>query len=82
MILSKSKLSDLYIKKSYSVAKIAQYLNCSENKINYWVRKYGIPKRNISDAMYLKRNPGGDPFQFSYPNTMEGIKLLGMGIGL
>ena len=82
MIPSKSELSDLYIKKGYSVAEIAKYLNCSENKINYWIRKYGIPKRSLSDAMYLKRNPGGDPFKFSYPTTKEGIKLLGMGLGL
>jgi hypothetical protein len=82
MIFSKPGLSDLYIKKGYSVSAIARHFNCSENKINYWFKKYGVPKRNISDAMYLKRNPGGDPFRFSYPSTLEGVKLLGMGLGL
>jgi len=82
MIFSKPELSDLYIKKGYSVAEIARNFNCSENKINYWVRKYDIPKRSISDAMYLKLNPEGDPFKFSYPTGKEEIKLLGIGIGL
>ncbi|MFH1088471.1 MAG: helix-turn-helix domain-containing protein [Patescibacteria group bacterium] len=82
MSFSKFELSGLYIKKGYSVAEIASHFNCSENKINYWIRKYGIPKRSISEAMYLKCNPGGDPFQFSYPDTIEEAKLLGMGVGL
>lgn len=82
MIISKSELSDLYVKKGYSATTIAQNLHCSENKINYWLKKYSISKRSISEAMYLKRNPNGDPFRFDYPKTTEGIKLLGMGIGL
>ncbi|HCR41787.1 TPA: hypothetical protein DIV45_00200 [Patescibacteria group bacterium] len=82
MIFSKSELSDLYIKKGYSVARIAQNYSSSEHKINYWLKKYNITKRSISDAMYLKRNPDGDPFRFSYPSTLDGVKLLGMGLGL
>jgi len=82
MTFSKFELADLYIKKGYSAARIAKYLSCSENTINYWLKKHSIPKRNISDAIYLKCNPDGDPFRFSNPNTLEGAKLLGMGIGL
>lgn len=81
-VFSKLELADLYIEKGYSVSAIAKHLNCSEGKVNYWVRKYNIPKRNLSDAMYKKHNPNGDPFKFSYPNTLEGIKLLGIGMGL
>ncbi|MBU1083319.1 helix-turn-helix domain-containing protein [Patescibacteria group bacterium] len=82
MIVSKLELIDLYIKKGYSVSQISRGLGCSENTINYWIKKFDIPKRNISDAMYKRHNPNGDPFKFSYPVTIEKAKLLGIGLGL
>ncbi len=61
---------------------IARKFRCSESRINYWLKKFGIPKRSISDAVYQKHNPNGDPFCFSQPNTLERAFLYGLGMGL
>lgn len=61
---------------------IAKKLCVSEHKINYWFSKYGISKRSISEAVYLKKNPNGDPFKFKIPRTKADSILFGIGIGL
>jgi hypothetical protein len=76
------ELEKLYIKGKKSVAEIAKTFQCSENKINYWLRKFGIPKRSISEAIYIKNNPGGDPFTFNPPRNILDAQLFGLGIGL
>lgn len=75
-------LHRLYVQHGYSVADIAQALNCSQNKVNYWMQKCDIPKRNIADAVYRKHNPKGDPFQFNAPKTQHDWYLWGLGLGL
>lgn len=75
-------MESLYVDKSKSVAEIARIFKCSENKINYWLNKHGVKKRSISDAIYLKHNPKGDPFKLSLPKNLEEAKLFGMGLGL
>lgn len=82
MNISKSFLENLYIQQSLSSAQISEMLRCSENKINYWMRKYQIPKRTISDAIYIKRNPNGDPFSFKKPSSFNEAFLFGLGLGL
>ena len=80
--LNKDLLVDLYINNKRSVSWIANRHDCSENKINYWLRAHGIQKRTISEAIYQHKNPNGDPFSVRLPkNTEEGI-LWGMGVGL
>lgn len=76
------QLKQLYLNKHYSVAQIAKIERCSENKINYWLRKYNIPKRSISEAVYLKHNPLGDPFKITNPKNVEETILFGIGLGL
>ncbi len=79
--MNKSTIENLYIKKKLSVFEVAKRLECSESKINYWIRKYEIPKRSISEAAYLKQNPNGDPFVVS--ETGDSLQfLLGLGMGL
>ncbi len=79
---SKEVLNDLYTVKKFSSAKIAALFLCSQNKVNYWLKKYNIQKRTISDAIYELRNPNGDPFSLNKPHTLiEGI-LYGLGLGL
>ncbi|MEY2664276.1 MAG: hypothetical protein RIT04_84 [Candidatus Parcubacteria bacterium] len=80
--ISRKKLLDLYLKDKKSVAQISSVFACSENKINYWLSKYGVKKRNISDAMYLLKNPLGDPFSLTDPKTKEQGFLFGLGLGL
>jgi len=75
-------LYNQYVVKKQSVAQIAQKQKCSQNKINYWLSKHQIKKRNISDAIYQLRNPLGDPFALRLPRTTKEGVLFGMGIGL
>ncbi len=61
---------------------IALKLKCSDHKVNYWLEKHAIAKRNISDAVYCAWNPKGDPFSVQGIKTIEDAKLYGLGIGL
>ena len=81
-MLSKEKLYNLYINQGKSKQDIASLLGCSLHKVSYWMNAYAIKTRSISDAIYLKRNPGGDPFLFQVPNNIDEAKLFGLGIGL
>jgi hypothetical protein len=80
--LTKKKLRDLYLVDKKSTSDIAKIFKCSERGINYWFKKYSIPKRTISEAVYLKWNPNGDPFKFILPTNIDDAKLFGLGIGL
>jgi len=75
-------LKRLYIKEKKSSANIAKIFDCSENKINYWLKKNKIPKRSVSEAMYVKNNPKGDPFKLKPPRNASEARLFGLGIGL
>lgn len=44
--------------------------------------RYSLKRRSISDAVYLKNNPNGDPFSFSPPKTLSEARLYGIGLGL
>lgn len=85
MISNKIKLEQLknkYLAERKSVSEIAQEFGCSENGINYWIHKFGIKKRSISEAIYIKHNPKGDPFKFIFPRNINEAKLFGLGLGL
>lgn len=81
-MLQKDNLENMYVGQRLSSAQIAAKLGCSVNKVNYWLAKYSIPKRSISDAIYTKHNPNGDPFQVASIDTLEKARLSGMGLGL
>ncbi|OGN27882.1 MAG: hypothetical protein A3A33_04565 [Candidatus Yanofskybacteria bacterium RIFCSPLOWO2_01_FULL_49_25] len=81
-ILSKELLQRLYIEKKMSSVDIGKIQGCSEHKVNYWIRKYNIPKRSIAEALYTKHNPAGDPFLLKHIKNLEDAKLLGIGLGL
>ena len=80
--MSESELQNLYLEKKYSVAQIAKIYGCSEGRINYWLQKWKVPKRTISDAIYLNRNPQGDPFKVSLVRIDSPSFLYGLGLGL
>ncbi len=80
--LGKAELEQLYVTQKYSVHDIAMKYRCSDQRINYWLFKHKIPKRSISEAIYIKRNPLGDPFKFQKPINKEEIFLFGLGLGL
>jgi hypothetical protein len=43
---------------------------------------YEIKRRSISESVYIKNNPNGDPFSFRKPETKEEVFLFGLGLGL
>lgn len=65
-----------------SMQDIAKEMGCSLNKVKYWMVKHGIQSRSISDAIYLKHNPHGDPFKILKPASIEEAFLKGLGLGL
>lgn len=81
-MLARNELESLYVDRGLSAAQIAKRLSCSVNKVNYWLTKHEIQKRTISDAIYLKNNPDGDPFVLPRIDTMDKAILYGMGLGL
>ncbi|OGI65544.1 hypothetical protein A3A95_02895 [Candidatus Nomurabacteria bacterium RIFCSPLOWO2_01_FULL_39_18] len=80
--MDKKILENLYITKKLSSADIARKFSCSETKINYWLAFHKIKKRTISEAIYQKNNPKGDPFLFNRPRTRNQMFLFGLGLGL
>ena len=81
-MLSKKLLERLYVVEKKSMQDIAKLSQCSLHKVHYWMQAHGIPMRSISDAIYLKHNPNGDPFAFTPPKTTDDYFLYGLGMGL
>ena len=81
-MLSIDLLSEMYTIQQLSATEIAKRLGCSANKVNYWLERHKIQKRSISDAIYLKHNPNGDPFSIARIDTLAKAQLYGMGLGL
>ena len=82
MHLSKEVLQKFYTVEKNSVSIIAKKFRCSEHKINYWLAEFKIPKRSISESVYLYHNPKGDPFNVLLPKTIDDAFLFGLGLGL
>ncbi len=80
--LSKAQLEFEYLKKRHSVREIAKLNECSQGRVNYWLGKYSIPKRSISDAVYARCNPNGDPFVHQELAQAKSAFLAGLGLGL
>lgn len=79
--MDKSYLQKRY-SESASMNDISLELGCSVHKVNYWMDKYKIKRRSISDAVYVKHNPAGNPFKIKDVATIDEATLLGMGLGL
>ncbi len=69
-------------KKGYSMKMIGELVGFSCNKVNYWLEKKNIPRRSLSEALYKKHNPKGDPFYKTKINSQEKAFLFGLGLGL
>ena len=81
-MIEKSFLEKEYLIQKKSVSTIASQLKCSQGKVNYWLSKYDLEKRSLSDAQYIKQNPHGNPFSFQSPKNKEEWFLYGLGLGL
>ncbi len=80
--MNKSQLEKWYLKEKLSSKEISRKYKCSEHKVNYWIEKFGIKKRTISEAAYQRNNPDGDPFSFTFPKNLKDMFLFGLGLGL
>lgn len=81
-MIGKRLLENLYYKKNKSSSEIANIIGCSPSKVDYWIKKNHFIKRSISDAVYIKNNPKGDPFKFISPKNINDAILFGIGVGL
>lgn len=82
MLIPRTELQQLYLVEKRSMYDIAKNLNCSIHKVEYWLEKYKIARRNRSDANYAKYNPDGDPFQIKENLSLEEERLFFLAIGL
>jgi hypothetical protein len=80
--MDKKLLEQLYVHDKKSVRDIAGMLKRSESGINYWLQKFSISKRSISEAVYTKHNPDGDPFSLQVFRMNKDSFLFGLGLGL
>ena len=80
--LDKDLLKKLYIKEKKSVSEIAFLLKETERKVSYWLAKHGVPRRTISEAVYVKINSGADPFSYKNIKGETDAFLYGLGLGL
>lgn len=46
------------------------------------MKKFAIEKRSLSQAIYLKANPNGDPFNILEIMTPDQMLLFGLGLGI
>lgn len=81
-MIEKMRLEQLYLNENLSMQAIASGLGCSLHKVEYWMSRYGIKRRSISEAVYLKNHPQGDPFSLKPIKTLADARLLGIGAGL
>lgn len=81
-MIEKQSLEQLYLKDKLSMIEIAAQLDCSVHKVVYWMDRHHMKRRTISDAIYLKNNPNGDPFCIKPIKSRADAKLLGLGLGL
>jgi hypothetical protein len=81
-MIDEKYLKDSYLEKKMSVSQIASEYGCSQNKITYWLQKHNIQKRSISNAVYIRSNPNGDPFSYKKPRSESDWFLYGLGLGL
>lgn len=80
--IPKAELMRLYYAEQRSMQEIADLFGCSVNKVVYRMEQYGLERRDISDAIYAKWNPDGDPFCIREPQTLEEHQLFALAIGL
>lgn len=81
-VITKKQLEELYIEQNLSMMQISKLLGCSVHKVTYWMSEYKIQRRTISQAVYIRSNPNGDPFSIKTPQTTDELILFGLGMGL
>jgi intein-encoded DNA endonuclease-like protein len=75
LIISKSKLKDLYVKQRLSSRRIAKIYGCAYSAIDYKIREYGFPVKTLAAAHIttLRKNFDGNKTDKAY--------LIGFAMG-
>ncbi|MFI5212727.1 MAG: hypothetical protein ACHQTE_02075, partial [Candidatus Saccharimonadales bacterium] len=81
-MIKKDLLIEMYLTKGLSMKEIANKLQCSPNRVVYWMAQHDIKRRSISEAIYQQHNPLGDPFKLKKITSIKDAQLMGLGIGL
>jgi hypothetical protein len=71
-----------YSVEKLSMKQISLDLECSVHKVEYWMNKHSIKRRSISDAIYIKQNKNGDPFNIKSSLNSKEKLLKGLGLGI
>lgn len=64
------------------MVQIADKLKIKSRKVEYWLRKYNIPRRSCSESAYVKQNPNGNPFKIKRRFNSQEKELLTIGLML
>lgn len=80
--MDENELRVQYVTNRKSMSEIATIQDCSVHKVQYWLMKYNIPRRNNSEATYAKRNGLVDPFKIVPIDNVERAALYGLGVGI
>ena len=81
-MIEKKVLEKLYQVDKLSMSEIASRLKVSTHKVSWWMERYGVNRRSLSEATYVKRNPNGDPFKIKTFLSPEERELKGLGLGI
>ncbi len=81
-IPTENELREFYLNKKQSLSEMAKRLGFKTHKVIYWMDKYGISRRERSEANYIKANPDGEPFCIKRRLTGDEIKLKYLALGL
>ncbi|MFH1398460.1 MAG: hypothetical protein ABIH27_07945 [Candidatus Omnitrophota bacterium] len=81
-MLEKKILQRFYYNKKLSMVDSARLLNVTPATVAYWMKQYHLKRRSISESVYVKQNPDGDPFCIKNKFTIEDKELFVAGLML
>lgn len=81
-MINKELLYNLYCNERLSMVQVADKLRIKPSKVEYWLKKYNIPRRSRSESAYIKQNPNGDPFKIKKKLNSRDKELLVIGLML
>lgn len=81
-MLEKKILQKCYYDKKLSMVDTAKVLTVTPAMVAYWMRRYEFRRRSISEGVYVKQNPNGDPFKIKGKLTAIENELLLAGLML
>ena len=80
-MLEIKRIRNLY-RSGKSAAEVGRDLGIPWRKVIYIMDKHGIKRRTLSEAIYCKHNPDGDPFKIKkqLSHQQECLKALALGL--